>query len=90
MLPSLQKNDEVNKSINVYIKKINLITSKDDKKIATRLLNELKSEISILEKAHIEIKAGAVNPVIFDDHRQNILDIRKKLAKIFKEHKIPF
>lgn len=90
MLPSLQKNDEVNKSINFYIKKINLITNKDDKKIATRLLNELKNEISILEKAHIEIKAGSVNPVIFDDHRQNIFDIRKKLAKIFKEHKIPF
>jgi hypothetical protein len=71
-----------------YQAKIKNITNDDVRNQATVLLKTLVNEIKNLDNQHQDMFSGNKMPMGLGDSRSNVVTIRKKLDKLFKDQKV--
>jgi hypothetical protein len=84
----LIKSQRFQEEYQTYQIKIKNITNEDVRNQATILLKTLVNEIKKLDNQHQDMFAGNKMPMGLSDARSNVLTIRKKLDKLFKDQKV--
>ena len=81
----LIKSERFQTEYQTYQNKIKNITNEDIRNQATLLLKTLVNEIKKLDNQHQDMFTGNKMPIGLPDSRNNVVTIRKKLDKLFKE-----
>ena len=76
---SLMKSERFQKDYKELNARVSAITNESVKADATKLLNQLISEVRNLDSQHMNMVAGSAMPSIGDDTRNSIQEVRKKL-----------
>jgi hypothetical protein len=84
----LIKSQRFQEEYQTYQSKIEKISNEDVRNQATMLLKTLVNEIKNLDIQHQDMFSGNKMPMGLSDSRSNVVTIRKKLDKLFKDQKV--
>jgi predicted nuclease with TOPRIM domain len=77
----LEKSERFTKEYRDFSDRISKIDNEKVKKELVELLNRLLAEVRSIDRQHEDIIAGIKLPSRVNDHRDSVVDIRKKIIK---------
>jgi hypothetical protein len=79
---SLVKSQQFQKEYNDFKQKIDNIKNESVKKEAIGLLRQLVAEVKAIDRQHEEMISSMKLSNTVNDHKSNLLDIRKKISSL--------
>ena len=81
---SLVKSQQFQKEYNDFQQKIDNIKNESVKKEAIGLLRQLVAEVRAIDRQHEELASSIKLSNSINDHKSNLLDIRKKISSLLQ------